>query len=258
MDTNRSEARLIALAGVPHVHSGDDLHAIVLDALARTGEALQDGDVLVMAQKIVSKAQGRMVDLASITPSPRAQELARSVDKDPRLLELILQESQEVLRVRRDVIVVVHRHGFVMANAGIDLSNVEDNAGDRHALLLPQDPDGFCAMLRDRLHESTGARVAVIVNDSHGRAWRNGTVGVAIGASGLPALRDLRGEADLFGRPLRITQVGFADELAAAASLLMGQGAEGRPVVLIRGVQYDAGEGSAADLVRPRELDLFR
>jgi coenzyme F420-0:L-glutamate ligase/coenzyme F420-1:gamma-L-glutamate ligase len=258
METNRSEARLVALAGVPHVRPGDDLHAIVRDALSRTGEALQDGDVLVIAQKIVSKAQGRYVDLASVTPSARAHELARSVDKDARLLELILQESREVLRVRRDVIVVVHRSGFVMANAGIDLSNVEDNAGDQRALLLPKDPDGFCTTLRGRLGESSGARVAVIVNDSHGRAWRNGTVGVAIGASGLPALRDLRGQPDLFGRPLRITQVGLADELAAAASLLMGQGAEGRPIVLIRGVQYDAGDGSAADLVRPRELDLFR
>jgi len=163
-----------------------------------------------------------------------------------------------VLRVRRDVIVVVHRLGFVMANAGIDFSNVAAGSADARALLLPADPDAVCGQLRQCLRQRTGADVAVIINDSHGRAWRNGTVGVAIGASGIPALLDLRGKPDLFGRALRITQVALVDELAAAASLMMGQADEGTPIVLIRGVPYERREATAAELIRPKELDLFR
>jgi coenzyme F420-0:L-glutamate ligase / coenzyme F420-1:gamma-L-glutamate ligase len=254
----RRELRLIALGGVPLVRAGDDLCQTISSALAHSGEALQTGDVLVLAQKIVSKARGRHVDLSQVTASARALELAKVVDKDPRLIELILAESAEILRVRRDVIIVVHRLGFVMANAGIDLSNVDGNAGDTRALLLPSDPDGECEQLRRALLERTGAGVAVVINDSHGRAWRNGTVGVAIGASGIPALLDLRGKPDLFGRALRITQIGLADELAAAASLLMGQADEGTPVVLIRGLQYEGRAGRAGDLIRPEASDLFR
>lgn len=252
------ELRLVGLGGVPHVREGDDLGEIILNALARAREELRTGDVLVLAQKIVSKALGRQVDLATVTPSARALELAKDLDKDPRLIELILTESVEVLRVRRDVIVVRHRLGFVMANAGIDLSNVESNETDGRALLLPLDPDDECQRLHAQLLKRTGAGVGVIINDSHGRAWRNGTVGVAIGVSNLPALLDLRGKPDLFGRELKITQVGFADELAAAASLLMGQADEGVPLVLIRGAQYVGSAGKAADLIRARELDLFR
>jgi coenzyme F420-0:L-glutamate ligase/coenzyme F420-1:gamma-L-glutamate ligase len=214
--------------------------------------------MVVLAQKIVSKAQGRYVELATVIPSTRALELAKVVDKDPRVIELILGESSEVLRVRRDVVVVVHRLGFVMANAGIDFSNAEANEGDTRVLLLPSDPDGECERLRLALQGRTGTRIGIIMNDSHGRAWRNGTVGVAIGASGVPALLDLRGKPDLFGRPLKITQVGLADELAAAASLLMGQTDEGTPIVLVRGVRSEAREGRAAELIRPKELDLFR
>ena len=258
MEASRRELRLIALGGVPLVREGDDLCEIILTALERSGEMLLSADVLVLAQKIVSKAQGRYVELASVTPSARALELANVVDKDPRVIELILRESSEVLRIRRDVIVVVHRLGFVMANAGIDFSNAEANEGDTRVLLLPSDPDGECERLRRELQERNGSRIGVIINDSHGRAWRNGTVGVAIGASGVPALLDLRGKPDLFGRALKITQVGLADELAAAASLLMGQADEGTPIVLVRGVRFDAGEGRAADLIRPKELDLFR
>jgi coenzyme F420-0:L-glutamate ligase/coenzyme F420-1:gamma-L-glutamate ligase len=169
----------------------------------------------------------------------------------------MLSESVEVVRHSRDVIVVAHRLGFVMANAGIDQSNVAPDDGEK-ALLLPRDPDASCAALRSRLRESTGADVAAIINDSHGRAWRNGTVGVAIGAAGLPALLDLRGCPDLFHRRLRITEVGLADEIAAAASLLMGQADEGRPAVLVRGVPYERREGCASELVRPRSHDLFR
>jgi coenzyme F420-0:L-glutamate ligase / coenzyme F420-1:gamma-L-glutamate ligase len=254
----KRELRLVALGGVPLVRSGDDLCQAVLSALAGSGETLQTGDVLVLAQKIVSKARGRHVDLSRVSASARALELAKVVDKDPRLIELILAESVEVLRVRRDVMIVVHRLGFVMANAGIDLSNVDGSAGDARALLLPSDPDGECEQLRRSLLECTGTGVAVIINDSHGRAWRNGTVGVAIGVSGIPALLDLRGKPDLFGRALRITQVGMADELAAAASLLMGQADEGTPVVLIRGLRHEDESGRAADLIRPKESDLFR
>jgi coenzyme F420-0:L-glutamate ligase/coenzyme F420-1:gamma-L-glutamate ligase len=240
------------------VHEGDDLYEIVVSAVARSGEMLAPGDILVLAQKIVSKARGCHVDLATVAPSARALELSGIVDKDPRVIELILRESSEVLRTRRDVIVAVHRLGFVMANAGIDFSNVEGNVDETRALLLPRDPDGECRQLRNALLERTSVDVGVIINDSHGRAWRNGTVGVAIGASGVPALLDLRGNPDLFGRALRITQVGFADELAAAASLLMGQSDEGTPIVLIRGLPGGSRDGCAAELIRPREMDLFR
>jgi coenzyme F420-0:L-glutamate ligase/coenzyme F420-1:gamma-L-glutamate ligase len=254
----RRELRLIALPGVPLVREGDDLCGIVESAVARSGEQLASGDVLVLAQKIVSKAHGCHVDLSTVTPSPRALELSEIVDKDPRVIELILRESSEVLRARRDVIVVVHRLGFVMANAGIDFSNVEGNAHESRALLLPRDPDGECKRIQQALLQRAAVEVGVIINDSHGRAWRNGTVGVAIGAAGVPALLDLRGKPDLFGRALRITQVGLADELAAAASLLMGQSDEGTPIVLIRGLPSKARDGCAAELIRPREMDLFR
>ncbi len=254
----KREIRLIALAGMPLVRAGDDVCDLIIRALAHSGEQLLAGDVIVIAQKIVSKAQGRHVDLAEVTPSARAQELAAIVDKDPRLIELILSESSEVLRARKDVLIVVHRLGFVMANAGIDMSNVEGNELNMRALLLPTDPDDECDRMRSMLLERTGAQVGVIINDSHGRAWRNGTVGVAIGTSGVAALRDLRGKPDLFGRELQITQVGLADELAAAASLLMGQADEGLPVVIVRGMQIEGHDGHAADLIRPRVLDLFR
>jgi len=254
----KREVRLVALANVPLVREGDDLCTLTVDALSGSGEALASGDVLVIAQKIVSKAQGRCVSLAQVTPSARALELAQVVDKDPRVIELILSESTEVLRARRDVLIVVHRSGFVMANAGIDFSNVETDDEDSRALLLPRDPDQECERLRQALLERTKASVGVVINDSHGRAWRNGTVGVAIGASGVPAVLDLRGKPDLFGRALRITQVGLADELAAAASLLMGQAGEGTPIVLVRGMDYGRQEGRAAELIRPEELDLFR
>jgi coenzyme F420-0:L-glutamate ligase/coenzyme F420-1:gamma-L-glutamate ligase len=255
---NRRELRLIALSGVPLVQPGDDLCETILSAVARSGDQLRSGDVLVLAQKIVSKAQGRFVDLDQVSASARALELAKVVGKDPRVIELILRESSDVLRARRDVLVVVHRLGFVMANAGIDFSNVDAKGEDTRVLLLPTDPDAECGRLRAALLERADARVAVIINDSHGRAWRNGTVGVAIGASGIPALLDLRGKPDLFGRPLRITQVGLADELAAAASLLMGQADEATPIVLVRGLSYAPAESRAAELVRPKELDLFR
>jgi coenzyme F420-0:L-glutamate ligase/coenzyme F420-1:gamma-L-glutamate ligase len=251
---------LSCLEGIPLIQPGNDLLAIIESALEKTGIALQNGDVLVLAQKIVSKAEGRLVNLAQVTPSPRAIDLARQVDKDARLVELVLQESREVLRTRPGTVIVEHRLGFVCANAGIDHSNVAGigDEGQEWVLLLPQDPDASAQHLRKGLEENTGKRLGVVIIDSHGRAWRHGTVGVAIGVSGLPALVDLRGCPDLFDYTLRITQVGAADELAAAASLIMGQAAEGTPVVHVRGFPYPLREGSLSELLRPRELDLFR
>jgi coenzyme F420-0:L-glutamate ligase/coenzyme F420-1:gamma-L-glutamate ligase len=255
--TNPSALTLIALRGVPLVQPGDNLPDTIMRALAETGESLRPRDILAIAQKIVSKAEGRVVDLKAVKPSPRAIEYAQAAHKDPRVVELILAESTEVLRHRPGAIIVAHRLGFVMANAGIDASNVGPDGEDR-VLLLPADPDRSCREIRERLRERTGVDVAVLIIDSFGRAWRNGTIGTAIGVSGFPALLDLRGTPDLFGRPLQITEVGLADELAAAASLLMGQAAEAAPIVLARGVPYERRESSIQELVRPKAQDLFR
>lgn len=246
---------LTALPGLPLVQPGDDLAELILAGLERAELVLQDGDVLAVAQKVVSKSEGRLVELGQVQVSPTAAELAGQVDKDPRLVELILSESRSVLRTRPGLVIVEHRLGFVCANAGIDHSNVE---GDDQVLLLPQDPDRSAAELRQRLQAASGARLGVLVIDSHGRAWRMGTAGVAIGASGFPALIDLRGTPDLYGDPLLVTEVGLADELACAASVLMGQAAEGRPVVHVRGLPYPLREGSVGELLRPKEQDLFR
>lgn len=241
------------------MHGGDDLARLVLDGVAAAGDRLRDGDVLVLAQKIVSKSEGRLVRLDSVTASARAEELGRQSDKDPRLVELILSEAQEVLRVRPGVIVVQHRLGFVLANAGIDRSNVEPEPDDaERVLLLPRDPDGSAARLRASLREAARVDVGVIVNDSLGRAWRNGTVGTALGVAGLPGLADLRGHPDLFERALQTTEVGIGDEIAAAASLLMGQANEGRPIVLVRGLGFGRADGTGQELIRRRELDMFR
>ena len=256
IEARPAELSIVALAGIPLVREGDNIADLIAQGLAGSGLALRRGDVVVVAQKIVSKAEGRQVDLRTVTPSARAQTLAIEVDKDPRLVELILQESTEVVRYRKGVLVVAHRRGYVLANAGIDASNVAGD--DEHVLLLPEDCNRSCRDIRARLAARTGVGTAVIIIDSLGRAWRNGTVGVALGAAGLPALLDLRGKPDLFGRPLRSTQIGLADEIAAAASLLMGQADEGTPVVLLRGLDLPQTEGSAEALIRDRALDLFR
>ena len=251
---------LTPLPGIPLIRHGDNLADVIVRAMEENRIRFEDNDILVVAQKIVSKAEGRAVNLASIEPSAQAMELARRTEKDVRLVELILQESKEILRARPGTIIVEHRLGFVCANAGIDHSNVS-GAGDsaeEWILLLPADPDRSAATLRDEIHSRTGKQIGVLIIDSHGRAWRNGTVGVAIGIAGLPGLQDLRGKPDLFGFRLRITQVGVADELAAAASLVMGQAAEGTPVVHVRGFPYALREGSLHELLRPREQDLFR
>ena len=248
------DLRLRALPAIPLIEPGDDLAEIILASIKKADWELQNGDVLVMAQKIVSKAENRIVDLATVTPSPRAIELATEVQKDARLVELILSESENVVRRGPGVLIVEHKLGLVMANAGIDRSNVN---GEDHALLLPLDPDRSATVIRRAIAVRVGIDVGVLIIDSFGRAWRNGTIGTAIGASGVPALLDLRGRPDLFGRPLETTEVGWADELAAAASLMMGQASEGRPVILVRGL-VETGEGSAADLLRPKQKDLFR
>jgi len=233
---------------------------MLLDCLKESRIELARGDILVIAQKIISKAEGQMVDLASVNPSAKANEIAAAAEKDPRVVELILRESNEVLRVRPGTIIVEHRLGFVCANAGIDHSNVEKKgaAKDEYVLLLPKDPDSSARRLREFIKQRTGFDLGVMIIDSHGRAWRNGTVGICIGLSGLPALIDERGWKDLFGYTLRVTVVGVADELAAAASLVMGQAAEGVPAVHVRGFPYALGEGSLRELIRPKEQDLFR
>ncbi|HUZ73522.1 MAG TPA: coenzyme F420-0:L-glutamate ligase [Stellaceae bacterium] len=250
--------QLIALEGVPLIRPGDDLAALVIAALARSGAAPADGDVVVVAQKVVSKAEGRYVDLATVAPSARALGLAREVDKDPRLVELILRESRRVVRHRPGVLIVEHRLGFVMANAGIDRSNIDPDAAEEPVLLLPLDPDASAAALRARLVTQFAVAMGVVVSDSFGRAWRRGTVGIALGAAGLPSCIDLRGRADLYGRALRVSETGFADEIAAAASLLMGQADEGVPAVLVRGLSWLAPATPAADLLRAAGEDLFR
>ncbi|MEJ0018591.1 MAG: coenzyme F420-0:L-glutamate ligase [Acetobacteraceae bacterium] len=229
---------LIALRGLPMVQAGDDLAALIIAALG--DRELRDGDVIVVAQKIVSKAEGRTVDLATVTASPEAERLGEEVGKDPRLVEVILSESTRVVRSRPNLIIVQHRLGFVMANAGVDQSNVAPADGVHRVLLLPLDPDASAETLRARLQRQYGAAVGVVVSDSFGRAWRRGTCGIAIGAAGLPSLIDLRGQPDLFGRTLEVSIIGFADEIAAAASLLQGQAAEAQPVVLVRGLAWSA------------------
>lgn len=260
MASNSPTLTLTALPGIPMVHPGDDLAGLLLEATGAAGLSLIDGDILVVAQKIVSKAEGRLINLASVLPSPAARKLAQETEKDARIVELVLRESSQVLRTRPGTIIVEHRLGFVCANAGIDHSNVagEGTREEEWVLLLPVDPDASAAALRERLEAASGARLGVLIIDSHGRAWRMGTLGTAIGLSGLPALQDLRGRPDLFGFSLRITQVGVADELAAAASLVMGQASEGTPAVHVRGFPYPLREASLKELLRDRDQDLFR
>jgi coenzyme F420-0:L-glutamate ligase / coenzyme F420-1:gamma-L-glutamate ligase len=251
---------LYPLQDLPLVVPGDDLSAIITQALEQNELKLQDGDILVVAQKIVSKVEDRMVNLTQVQPSDRAHQYATATGKDPRLIELILSESREVLRTRKNLIIVEHRLGFISANAGIDHSNVSGPWGNPQdwVLLLPKSPDESAGVIRESLEERWQCRIGVLIIDSHGRAWRLGTVGVTIGMSGLPGLIDLRGEPDLFDYHLRVTQVAAADELAAGASLMMGQAREGTPVVLARGFPYPLREGKLAELIRPKDLDLFR
>ncbi len=246
---------LFALPSFPLVRPGDDLAALIAEGVARAGQRLQPGDIVAVAQKIVSKAENRLVDLAAIQPSLEAHRLAAEIGKDPRLVHVIMTESCRLVRKRINLLIMQHRLGFVMANAGVDHSNV---GGGEQVLLLPADPDASAAGIRAHLSRLTGVAPAVVITDSFGRPWRRGSCGVAIGAAGLPALVDMRGMPDLFGRKLEMTQVGLADEVAAAASLLQGQADEGQPVVILRGLYWSAPEAPAAALLRPEQEDLFR
>jgi len=247
---------LFALPGLPLVRAGDDLPALILAGIERAGQVLRDRDVVVIAQKIVSKAEGRTVDLALVVPSPQAVALAADIGKDPRIVEVVLSESIRVVRSRPNLMIMQHRLGFVMANAGVDQSNVAEVDGHYRALLLPLDPDASAQAIRGGLAKQ--ADVGVVISDSFGRPWRRGTAGVAIGSAGIPSLIDLRGQPDLFGRTLEVSIIGFADEIAAAASLLQGQGAEAQPVVVVRGLTWSAPNVPVADVIRPPEEDLFQ
>lgn len=249
------------IPNIPMIQPGDDLGKLLFQSLEAMPVKLEAGDIVVVAQKIVSKAEGRLVNLTQVEPSARAVELARVTEKDPRFIELVLRESKAVLRTRPGTIIVEHKRGFICANAGIDHSNVHGPWGnaDDWVLLLPEDPDESARQVCTRLAELSGVSpLGVVIIDSHGRAWRNGTVGVSIGLANVPGLVDLRGEPDMFGYRLRVTLVGAADELAAAASLVMGQAAECLPAVHVRGFPYALRESQLQELIRPKELDLFR
>jgi coenzyme F420-0:L-glutamate ligase/coenzyme F420-1:gamma-L-glutamate ligase len=258
--TQAGQLILTNLPGIPQIKTGDNLAKVIYDCLQANNLVLVNGDILVLAQKIVSKAEGRMVNLATVTPSEQAVKIAEFVRKRPELIELILQESNEVLRMRPGTIIVEHRSGFVCANAGIDHSNVLGDWGEAGdwVLLLPVDSDRSAEQIRQELESLCVKQLGVMIIDSHGRAWRNGTVGVCIGLSGMPALVDKRGEKDLFDYTLRVTMISAADELAGGASLMMGQAAEGTPVVLARGFPYALRESSSSELVRSKQFDMFR
>lgn len=259
IDNRTSSVTLTPLPCIPLVQAGDDVAQFILDALGRAQIKLADGDILVVAQKIISKAEGRFVRLSEVTPSERAQELAQITGKSAAYVQVVLDEAVRVERVRRGVIVTEQRSGWVVANSAIDQSNVETVNGERQALLLPLDADASAYALRRALQAATGATVALIINDTHGRPFRMGAIGVAIGVAGIVPLSDLRGEQDLFGYTMQTTEIATADEIASAASMLQGQTAQGMPVVHIRGFSFIASESSTARaLQRPRELDMFR
>jgi coenzyme F420-0:L-glutamate ligase / coenzyme F420-1:gamma-L-glutamate ligase len=248
------------IPGIPMIKPGDDLAKIIFQSSYEAGIAFDNEDILVIAQKIVSKAEGRLVNLTEVTPSQEALKYAVLTEKDPRFIELVLKESKSVLRTRPGTIIVEHQKGFVCANAGIDHSNVEGSWGspDDWVLLLPEDPDASALKIQAGLEEYTGKKLGVMIIDSHGRAWRMGTVGVAIGLAGVPGLIDMRGQSDLFGYQLRVTLIAAADELAGAASLVMGQADESIPVVLVKGFPYPLRESGLNELIRPKEMDMFR
>jgi len=249
---------LVAVPAIPRIEPGDDLGAVISRAMRDAGLSLVGGDVVVIAQKIVSKAEDRYVRLGDVRPSPAALQLSEETGKDARFLEVVLGESEAIVKWRRNVVIAAHRLGFVMANAGIDQSNIEHVDGEERVLLLPRDPDGAAQELKAALKANFKAEIGVIINDSFGRAWRNGVVGVALGAAGVPSVVSQVGAPDLFGRALRVTEIAVADEIAAAASLVMGQAGEGLPVVLVRGIKIAGPARPAAALVRPKHEDMFR
>ncbi len=245
---------------LPMIQPGDNLAQLVFDALKHNEITLEANDILVFAQKIVSKAEGRLVNLTQVTPSSEAVDLAKRCEKDPRFIELVLRESKSVLRVRPGLIVVEHKQGFICANAGIDHSNVRGSWGNAEdwVLLLPEDADASADRIRQGMERLSGVSLGVMIIDSHGRAWRNGTVGVAIGVSQVPGIVDMRGKPDLFGYTLRVTMIAAADELAAGASLVMGQADECTPVIHVRGFPYALRRSRLNELIRPKDQDMFR
>ena len=261
-ENRAASLRLFAVEGLPMIRPGDDLPALIAQQLAAAGERLQAGDILVIAQKVVSKAEGRLVRLDDVQPSAEAREIAATVGKDPRVIQVVLDDSRELLRVRRGLLVVEQASGWVCVNAGVDRSNVQPDGRSDYLALLPADADASAAAIRARLTELSGLApdaLAVIINDSHGRAWRIGTTGVCIGCAGLPPVWNQRGLHDLFGYELVASEECIADELAGAASLLMGQSDEGRPVIVVRGYRLPpAPPAPARTIQRPAEMDVFR
>lgn len=249
-----------AIPDFPMVEKGDDLAAMIVTLCKTNDLSINDGDIFVIAQKIVSKSEGRLVNFSSITPSNQALEIEKITKKDPRFIELVLQQSKKVIRTKFNTLIVEHKKGYISANAGIDHSNLSDQGelAEDWVLLLPEDSDLSAKRIRNSIENSTHKKIGILIIDSHGRPWRNGTVGVTIGISGLPGLVDLRGHEDLAGYKLKVTTVGAADELAAGASLLMGQAAEKTPVIHVQGFPYQRREASVNELIRPEEEDLFR
>ena len=256
MNLNTPTLNLFALPGIPLVQPGDNLAGLILEALNRASLSLQDGDALVVTSKIVSKAEGRIFDLNAVVPAEDAIRVADETRKDPRIVELVLRESVAISRQAPGVLITRNRLGFVSASSGIDQSNVD--GGEDRVLLLPLDPDASARAIRDALVAATGAQVGIVISDSHGRPFRIGNAGVAIGVAGMPALLDLRGHTDLFGRELKMSIQAYADEVASAANLLTGEAAEGLPVILVRGLNFPAQDGNASEYNRPLEQDLFR
>lgn len=252
-----TELHLFTIPNIPEVRPADDIAAMILQALKKADMTLQTGDVLVIAQKIVSKAEGRLVNLESVEPGPQALAVAEETGKDPRLVELVLAESEEIARKVPGILLTRHHKGIVSANSGIDRSNVAQEEDGTTVLLLPVDSDQSALRIHESIQAATGLRLGVIVSDTLGRPFRMGTVGVAVGVAGMLALWSRRGEQDRYGYELKATSVGLADEIATAAGILMGQGAEGLPVVIVRGLSLPDGEGTSADLTRPKESLLF-
>jgi len=254
-DLSPPKVEVIGVTGIPIVKPGDDLPRLIVKAAERQGTPIRDGDVIVVSHIIVSRAEGRMVNLREVKPSPFAENVAESLGKDPRLVEVILRESKSIIRMGRGHLITETRQGFVCANSGVDQSNVP---GEDVVALLPEDPDESARRIREGVERLTGRRVAVIVSDTHGRPLREGEINVAIGVSGMKPLRDRRGERDLFGYILRVKRTAVADEIASAAELVIGQADEGIPVAIVRGYEFEPSEDATArDLIMPRDRDLF-
>ncbi len=255
-----SELIFTQILNIPLITEGDNIAELLFSAINNQGIEINSGDILAVTSKIISKAEGRMVNLTEVVPSEKAKHLGKKTKRDPRLMELVLSESRDIVRATEHAIIVEHNLGFICANAGIDHSNVQGSYGNKEDwfLLLPKSPDISAENIKYYMKEKTEKEIGVIIIDSHGRPWRKGTVGIIIGTSQVPALINLRGKTDLFGYQLRISEISAADELAGAASLMMGQADEKIPAIHIKGFPYSFCNSSIKDILRPRNLDLFR